>query len=171
MNNPDFQSILLFTFYFSRWCHAILGDITMSFVTTFIYPTWHQHRSQIVCVRWQRQGRQSRPPSPRKNVYQYTKTPRPSNLKYAPLFLEGVTHNRSVNWISLHWFWVSISFIFAIALVVILRKSPYLVSQLVDLALRWCFCPRWPAVCIRVLSYRVELQWLCQHCLKKMKLN
>ena len=62
-------------------------------------------------------------------------------------------------------------FIYFVGLVVILRKSLYLVSQLVDLVLRCCFCPRWPAVCTRTLSCRVELQWLWQHCWKKMKLN
>lgn len=54
---------------------------------------------------------------------------------------------------------------------VIPGKSRYLASQVEEWVLLFCFCPRWPAVCTKTLSYRVERQWLCQHCLKKMKLN
>ena len=73
-----------------------------------------------------------------------------------------------INWL-IDWF--VYLFIFVIGLAVILRKSQYLASQLVDLVLLCCFCPRWPAVCTGALSCRVERQWLCQQCWKKMKLN
>ena len=57
-----------------------------------------------------------------------------------------------------------------IGLVVILRKSLYLVSQLVDLVLDWCFSPRWPASCTRTLFCKVERHRPCQHFWKKVKL-
>ena len=57
-----------------------------------------------------------------------------------------------------------------IGLVVILRKSLYLVSQLVDLVLGWCFSPRWPAGCTRTLFCKVERHRPCQHFWKKVKL-
>jgi len=103
------------------------------------------------------------------NKLQYTLTPFPDRLWKKPkaspsrdlgtgLFFAVITVFISV-------------FILAQDLAEILGKSLYLVSRLAEWMLRCCFCPRWPVVCTRTLSYRVERQLLCQHCLKKMKLN
>ena len=106
------------------------------------------------------------------NKLQYTLTPLISQIGFCkePKALPSRDLGTGLLFVAVITVFISV-FILAQDLAAILRKSLYLVSRLVEWMLLYCFCPRWPAVCTRTLSYRVEQQWLCQQCLKKMRLN